>query len=196
MCDTDRGTVADMAASSISALTAAIVPARPGKSTPISFRTVLPTIARHEIAAAQHAFTARTRHGGLDAGIIAGQTYQFGATTKPHPPHMQERLEDRLEPRLRDQDTVGVAGTPWARVQRHRQASEVRAGRFSRDSTVAHHIEQAEQTARLAACRPAARRPRAVPMGGHSPLLTALKCATEVADARHWRRYPASRRMR
>jgi len=50
MCDTDCATVADIAASSTSALTAVSVPARPGKAMPVSFRTVLcaPSHARDE----------------------------------------------------------------------------------------------------------------------------------------------------
>jgi hypothetical protein len=103
----------------------------------------VPAIARHEIAAPQHAFTATTRHGDLDAGIVAGQTHQVGAATNPHSPRTQVVLQHFLELVLREEDTVGVAGTPWARVQRHRQASKVPASRLPPDSTLVRRIEQA-----------------------------------------------------
>jgi hypothetical protein len=57
------------------------VPVRPGKPLGQLPHRAVPAIARHEISAPQHTFTARVRHGGLKARIVAGHADQLGATT-------------------------------------------------------------------------------------------------------------------
>ena len=121
MCPVLRGTLSAAPASSMSAVTADIVPARPGNGTPGEpADRAVPTVAGHQVAGPQPALAVRAGDGRLDRGVVLAEIGQHGAPAHGGAQLAQPLLEHLLQPVLRDQQPVRVPGAPRAGVQRHR----------------------------------------------------------------------------
>ena len=80
---------------------------------------------------------------GRDPVVVLGEPGQAAAPPDGDTVLAQPRLEDRRQPVLRHEHAVGVPGAPWASVEGHRQAGEMRAGPVPRDLMGSDRVDEA-----------------------------------------------------
>ena len=102
----------------------------------------VPAVAGHQVAGAQAPGAVRVGDDRLDPVLVLDEVGQHRAPSHLRAQLAQPPFEHLLQPVLRDQQPVRVAGAPGTRVQWHRQPGEVTTHRLAPHGPVGHLVQQ------------------------------------------------------